>query len=258
MIKKVAIPVFLTLWLPAISLADIDRDNPSAYGIGILTCPYASFMVGSECFRSLSWLREPVKLYEEPADDANVVGTILDPTDLDPTEDLQGWQPFHFWETDSSEKELDIVEVGYEEKAIVIYEQEELWLRTGQGWLKKEDVRLNASTVFLSWDTVLGYQMHGILEEGQPYIGWFYPIANQSLLDSPGGEEIGVFWDLLRDGNRPELLVLNRQDNWIEVTIDTVGMTCSSQNKEPDGPTGWIQLTNENENPLVYWYTRGC
>lgn len=253
MIKKVALLTLLILWLPKNSLADIERDNPIAYGIGILTCPYAGFMVGAECFRALSWLREPVKLYEEPRSGARVVGTVLDPD-----EELQGWQPFHFWDSEGSENELDIVEVGYEEKAIVIYEQNESWLRTGQGWLKKEDVRLNASTVFLSWDTVLGYQMHGILEDGQPYIGWFYPIANQKLFDSPDGEEIGEYWDLLRGGNRPDLLVLNRQDNWIEVTIDSIGTTCSSQNKEPDGPTGWVKLTNESNNPLVYWYTRGC
>ena len=154
--------------------------------------------------------------------------------------------------------ELEIVEVGYEDKAIVIYEQNDSWLLTGRGWLNKNDVRLNASTVFLSWDTVLGYQMRGILEDGQPYIGWFYPIANQSMLDSPGGEEIGEFWDLLRNANRPDLLVLDHQDNWIEVTIDNNGTTCSNRNQLPDGPTGWIQLTDENENPLVYWYTRGC
>ena len=253
MIKKAALLVLLILRLPAVSYAEIDRDDPSAYGIGILTCPYASFIVGSECFRVLSWLREPVNLYEQPSDTAKIVGTILDPD-----EDLQGWQPFHFWDVDGAEKELDTVEIGYEEKAIVIYEQKEMWLRTGQGWLRNSDVRLDASTVFLTWDTVLGYQMHGFLEQGQHYIGWFYPIANQSLIDSPEGEVIGNFWDLLRDDNRPDLLVLNRQGNWIEVTIDNQGTTCSSQNQEPPGPTGWIQLTDNNDNPLVYWYTRGC
>ena len=254
MIRKVTLRCLLMVWLPVFSHADIDRDNPASYGIGILTCPYANFTVGSECFRSLSWLQNPVELYEEPVDNAKIVGTILDPD-----EDLQGWQPFHFWDLDNVETELDVVEVGYEDRAIVIYEQKEQWLRTGQGWLKNSDVRLNASTVFLAWDTVLGYQMmHGILEDGQPYIGWFFPIANQHLFDSPGGEEIGVFWDVTGSERRPDLLVLNTADNWIEVTIDSIGTTCGNRDQEPDGPTGWIQLTNENKNPLVYWYTRGC
>lgn len=251
--RKKLLLLSLLAWWPVISSADIDRENPSAYGIGVLTCPYASFMLGSGCFRELSWLREPVKLYEEPEDDANIVGTILDPD-----ENLQGWQPFHFWDKGGTESELDIVEVAYEEKAIVIYEQKGSWLRTGQGWLRSNDIRLNASTVFLSWDTVLSYQMHGILEEGQPYIGWFFPIADQRLFDYPDGEAIGVFWDLLQDQSRPDLLVLDRQDNWIEVIIDNKGVTCSDRNQEPEGPTGWIQLLNENHNPLVYWYTRGC
>ena len=77
MFKKAALPVFVILWLFDISYADINRDNPSAYGIGILTCPYANFMVGSECFRNLSWLREPVKLYERPGEGTRIVGNSV-------------------------------------------------------------------------------------------------------------------------------------------------------------------------------------
>ena len=147
--------ILVTGW-PAVSYADINRNNPSAYGIGVLTCPYANFMIGSECFRNLSWLNEPIRLYDTPKDDAKVAGTILDPD-----EKLHGWQPFHFWETGGILKELDVVEVAYEEKAIVIYERKGQWLRTGKGWLKSDDIKLNGSSVFLSWDTVLGYQLHG-------------------------------------------------------------------------------------------------
>lgn len=55
-------------------------------------------------------------VYEEPRDDATVVGSILDPD-----EELQGWQPFHFRSSNNTVTELGIVEVGYEEKAVVIY-----------------------------------------------------------------------------------------------------------------------------------------
>jgi len=253
MIRKATLSALLIAWLPAVTHGDIDRDDPSAYGIGILTCPYATFMLSAACFNDLSWLREPVDVYEEPRDDATVVGSILDPD-----EELQGWQPFHFRSSNNTVTELGIVEVGYEEKAVVIYEQTESWLRTGQGWLNKRDVRLDANTVFLTWDTVFGYQMTGILEDGKPYVGWFYPLADQVLYDSPEGDAMGSIQNVSVDGRRPELLVLNRQGDWIEVTVDTLGTTCNSQHTEPDGPTGWIRLTSDRGNPLVYWYTRGC
>jgi hypothetical protein len=243
----------IAMW-PSVSCAELNRGDPSAYGIGVLTCPYASFMLGSECFRRLSWLKEPVRLYEKPDDNAEIAGTILDPE-----ENLHGWQNFHFLTTGGMKKELDIIEVAYEEKAIVIHEKKGDWLRTGQGWIRGKDVRLNASTVFLTWDTVLSYQMmHGYMDEEGPYIGWFYPIADQYLYAAPDGKALGVFWSSSNRESRPDLLVLDRRENWIKVIIDSKGTTCDGRDQKPDGPTGWVRLINEDKNPMVYWYTRGC
>ncbi len=241
---------FMVLLLPLSVKAANWESQPQDYGVGIISCPMDSGYFMERCFVDLSWREQPVNIYKSASFDL-VIGTILDPDEV-----LQGWQPFTFLKAGGEKEQFDIVEVGYEESALVVQAVKSDWYQTKQGWIYGPDIGLGKQTVFLDWETVFARQMAAAPDE-HGFVDWLFPMADQPVWEEPGGLSLGVFWNADKREELPDLLVMERQGNWIKVMIDKDHTTCGGADK-PSGQTGWIEMTNDKGNPLVYWYTRGC
>ena len=238
-----------------------------SYGKGVLVCfsqnKQQDYYLDTGCFARMSeWIKKPFNLYVSPNKKSAQTGILTY---------MRGeWSDIPVIHSYKRDVEYDIhlaevMEISYEEKAPIVYRVgEDGWVLLSDGWLKLSKLEAKRKLRFMSWQEILNKQIEKdtTINDSSPFIGWFYPLVNQPLFASPNGNQISPA-SAMRAGtngiNRPDFLVIERNGNWLKVMLDYNSTVCSSENIKPNGPVGWIKMTeHQTGKPLIYWYTRGC
>lgn len=229
------------------------EDQSHARGLGVLACPVEEKGVyRSACFEAgPEGVSGPVSLYAQPDTASPVAGTIFSPSVVWGYENMARYRG-----AADGAPSLKMVDIGYEQEGVVVYEENEGWFRTSAGWFRGADVAVGKGTVYLKWADILEGQISEPGEHG-PWRAEFFPIADQVLYDAPDGKPGEHVWESGVEEDAPDIFVMETKGPWIKVLVDRARTSCGN-GEEPKGPVGWIRMTDPEGYPLVHWNTGGC
>lgn len=242
----------LAFLVPGPALA-APQDESHGLGLGVLVCPVEEKGVyRSSCFEAgPEGVSGPVSLYAQPDTASPVAGTIFDSSVAWGYENMARYKV-----KTGGEAPLRMVNIGYDQEGIVIYERKEDWFRASAGWFRGADVAAGKGTAYVAWEDVLEGQISEPGEHG-PWRAEFFPIADQLLYDAPDGKPGEHVWESGAEEDAPDIFVMEAKGPWIKVLVDRARTSCGN-GEEPKGPVGWIRMIDPEGYPLVHWNTGGC